>query len=45
MDLTEELGISYATVNRIENNRHSPTFETKRKIRDYCKKKEIKVEE
>jgi len=41
-DLAKELGVSYATVNRIENSRHEPTFETRRKIRDYCVKNRIK---
>ena len=37
-DLAKELGVSFATVNRIENNQHRPTYSTQRKIKDYCKK-------
>ena len=37
-DLAKELGVSFATVNRIENEKHRPTYSTQRKIKDYCKK-------
>lgn len=43
-ELAEELGVSFATVNRWENGHHEPTIKVKRAIRDYCKKKKIKWE-
>ena len=35
-DLAKELGVSFATVNRIENNLHKLTYTTQRKNRQYC---------
>lgn len=40
-DLAKELGVSFATVNRIENNQHRPTYSTQRKIMEFCKKHKI----
>lgn len=39
------LGVSFATVNRIEGNRHCPNFKTQRRIAELCKKAEIKIED
>lgn len=41
-DLAKELGVSFATVNRIENNLHKPTYDTQRKIKNLCNKSKIK---
>lgn len=32
MDLVKELGVAFATVNRIEKEHHEPSYVTKRKI-------------
>lgn len=42
-ELAKELGITFATVNRWENGHHEPTIKMKKVIRDYCKKKKIKL--
>lgn len=36
MELADELGVAYATVNRWEKGHHEPTMRQKRAIRDYC---------
>ncbi|MDD6917727.1 MAG: helix-turn-helix transcriptional regulator [bacterium] len=38
VELAEQLGVSFATVNRWEKGHHEPTITQKRKIRDFCKK-------
>lgn len=43
--LAEELGITFATVNRWETGKHLPTLEMQRKFYDYCKKNDIQFEE
>lgn len=43
-ELAEELGVSFATVNRWEKGHHEPTMTQKRAIRDLCKKKRIQME-
>lgn len=40
-DLARELGVSFATVNRIEMGHNGPNYSTRRKIRDYCEKNKI----
>ncbi len=40
-EMSELLGISFATLNRYENGHHEPTIKVKRKIKDLCKKNEI----
>lgn len=37
-ELAEELGVSFATINRWENGRHKPIMKYRRKIREFCKK-------
>lgn len=44
-DLAKELGVSFATVNRIEMGHNDPNYSTKRKIRDYCEKNRIDQKE
>lgn len=44
VELAEQLGVSFATVNRWEKGHHEPTITDKRKIRDLCLKKRIKFE-
>jgi putative transcriptional regulator len=44
-EMAEMLGVSFATVNRLENGHHEPSLKTKRKIRDLCKKYKVKMEE
>ena len=39
------LGVSFATVNRLENGHHEPSLRTKRKIRELCKKYKVNMEE
>lgn len=42
--LAEEIGVSYATINRWEQGRNEPSFLTKRKFNDFCEKKGIKFD-
>ncbi|MBO4737778.1 MAG: helix-turn-helix transcriptional regulator [Bacilli bacterium] len=44
VELAEELGVSFATVNRWEKGHHEPTIKQKRAIKGFCKKKRIKWE-
>lgn len=44
-DLAKKLGVSFATVNRIEMGHNDPSYSTKRKIKDYCEKNKINVQE
>ena len=39
--LAEEIGVSFATVNRWESGKHQPSFIDSKKVEDYCKEKEI----
>lgn len=43
-ELAEMLGVTFATVNRWENGHHEPNMKQKRAIRDFCKRKRIKLE-
>lgn len=44
-DLAKKLGVSFATVNRIEMGHNEPSYSTKRKIKDYCEKNKIDQDE
>lgn len=44
-ELAEILGVSFASINRWENGATSPTTTAKRKIVDFCKKNDIKLED
>ncbi len=44
-ELSEMLGVSYASVNRWENEKSKPTMKAKRKIRDLCQKEKVNLEE
>ena len=44
-DLARELGVSFATVNRIEMGHNGLNYSTRRKIRDYCEKNKIDIKE
>lgn len=44
-ELADRLGVSFASVNRWENNRYVPTIKVKRKLKTYFDTYEIKVEE
>ena len=37
----KELGVSFATINRIESGKSKPTYKTMKLIDDYCKKNAI----
>ncbi len=41
-ELAQELGVTFATVNRWENSHHEPSLKGKKAIRDYCKKHGLK---
>ena len=43
-EFAERLGVSFATVNRWENDKHEPTYKKKRIIIAMCKKHGIKTE-
>jgi DNA-binding transcriptional regulator YiaG len=45
VELAEMLGVSFATVNRWEKRHHEPTITQKRKIRDFCRKHKVTMEE
>ena len=45
VELAEMLGVSFATVNRWEKGHHEPTITQKRKIRDFCRKHKVTMEE
>ena len=40
-DFAKELGVSFATINRIESGKSKPTYKTMKLIYDYCKKNAI----
>lgn len=40
-DFAKELGVSFATINRIESGKSKPTYKTMKIIDDYCKKNAI----
>jgi DNA-binding transcriptional regulator YiaG len=42
--LAEEIGVSFATVNRWEQGRNEPSFLAQRKFNDFCVKKGIRFE-
>lgn len=39
--LAEEIGVSFATINRWEAGRNEPSFLAQRKFNDFCEKKGI----
>ncbi|MBS5111328.1 MAG: helix-turn-helix transcriptional regulator [Coprobacillus cateniformis] len=39
MDFAKEVGVSYTTINRLENGKAKPNYKTLKKIDTYCKKK------
>ena len=40
-DFAKELGVSFATINRIESGKSKPTYKPMKLIDDYCKKNAI----
>ncbi len=40
-DFAQELGVSFSTVNRWENNKAVPNYQAQKKIKDFCDKKGI----
>lgn len=40
-DFAKALGVSFATINRIESGKSKPTYKTMKLIDDYCKKNAI----
>ena len=40
-DFAKELGVSFATINRIESGKSKPPYKTLKLIDDYCKKNAI----
>ena len=45
VELAEELGVSFATVNRWEKGHHEPSIKQKRAIRDFGRKHKVKLED
>ena len=43
-ELSNLLGVSFATINRWENEHYEPTIKVKRKIKDLCEKNKIDFE-
>lgn len=44
VELSQMLGVSFATINRWEKGHHEPTITQKRKIRDFCEERGISME-
>lgn len=40
-DFAQELGVSFSTVNRWENNKAVPNYQARKKIKDFCDEKRI----
>lgn len=40
-EMAELLGVSFASINRWENNHHEPTIKVKRQIKELCKKHKV----
>lgn len=43
-EMGQLLGVSFATINRWENEHYEPTIKVKRKIKDLCEKNKIDIE-
>ena len=43
-EMGELLGVSFATINRWENDHYEPTIKVKRKIKELCEKNNINFE-
>lgn len=43
--LARELGVSFATISRLEQNHNEPSLSTRRNFAIFCEKKGIKFEE
>lgn len=41
IEFAKELGVSFSTVNRWENNKAIPNYRAQKKIKDFCDKKGI----
>lgn len=37
-DFAKEIGVSFSTVNRWENNKAMPNYQAQKKIKEYCEK-------
>ena len=44
-DMAKELGVSFVTLNRIENKKQKPSYETQRAFAALCERKGIKPKE
>lgn len=44
-ELAEQLGVSFASVNRWEQGHHEPTMKAKRKIAQICRESGINMED
>ncbi len=42
-ELAERMGVSFATVNRLEQGHHAPSFKTQSKFNAMCKKEGITI--
>lgn len=43
-ELAEKMGVSFATINRLEQGHHDPSFKTQSKFKQMCKAEGIKFE-
>lgn len=43
-EMGELLGVSFATINRWENDHYEPTIKVKRKIKELCEKNNLNFE-
>lgn len=44
VDFAQELGVSFSTVNRWENNKAIPNYQTRKKLKEFCDAKGIPFE-
>lgn len=44
-NLARELGVSFATINRIEKGKSLPCYNTAKRFEDFCKKNKINLGE
>ncbi|WP_127942765.1 helix-turn-helix transcriptional regulator [Mycoplasma sp. ATU-Cv-703] len=44
-DIAKELGVTFATLNKLENKRRKPNYETQRAFAALCEKKGIAIKE
>ncbi len=44
-ELAKELGVSFCTINRLENGKNQPNFLTQKRLEYFCRKNNVVFEE